>query len=265
MRIFRISSLSSSFVSICLVACNTVTVVAPQPQIEAPIVPGAGRHEVHFGGVPAKQVSFSSDASSRPPSFANQNVSDSHDLPVGGGIGLGSYFELGAQYGINSGGAGLKLKFQPVGPTATQLKAGAWLIAAFGHVSGASRSRSGEQEIVGGPGGFPWSSNANLTIAGGGGSVGFMIADKDLLYVGYSYDNYVANASIHQDPASNGSSGAADVSTQQFGYAQAVGLHFRLLLGSGFVDLGYAATHFVFGTLNPADNHGLSAIAGTGF
>jgi hypothetical protein len=229
-----------------LCACTSVAVNTPYPQIETPMV--AGKTTFGFGlyGESGRTVQFSSDASTRPPDWNDEKFESTTDLEQDLMMGFGTRFQVGAQYGFFTHMPFITAKLQLLGDPRTTAKAGNISLAVYGRTGWQSNSNSGNQDVTFGPGGFPWSSRANLSVMGFGGSAGIHLDDKTMIFGGVAYDAYRSSARITQDASSDGSSPAYSVSTAENGWAQSVGG--GLSFGRSFVfNLSALGTHFKWG------------------
>ncbi len=209
-------------------ACTNLAVHVPTPIVRDPQVPGKTSFYGKLGARHTKVITAITAADSRPPDM-NQSIYGSYSsLYTDVGFGLGSQFNLGLDLSLLPAMAGLNFTWQFLGPSrAESTLSGAWVAAIYGSRMNSTASLSGDQQTRGGPGGYAWSATATATTTTGGISAGRFIADKALLFFGYSYSNLALTSRDSQKASTIGDSPAAEYSTSTNGWSSAPGIGIR--------------------------------------
>jgi hypothetical protein len=177
-------------------------------------------------------IQIASDASSRPLTLSTPfSLSSGGDaIILQGGVALAEYFDIIFKADLAAPSTiGIKLKL--LGDSYSESKAGNFVLSITGAVGTTPWAEGqGDQDGLFGPGGNGWHWNSSNETLDGAVIAGYRLTEVVLVYGGTFYSKYWFNADIHQDPAVNGSSGAADFiyggSGLQTGYN--LGLEFRI-------------------------------------
>ncbi|MCM2281121.1 MAG: hypothetical protein NDI61_04670 [Bdellovibrionaceae bacterium] len=208
-----------------LSGCSTLDVDIPAPQVRLPEVYGKSWGLTYgIAAEPAMEASVVEDAQARPPAFGTPRTRLTAALPALFDVGIGSRFQAGVLLGPVSGAAILNLTYQPIGQPAVAANRGNSSVSVYVRSGVVSKTESGDQERLFGPGGFPWRGKVNVAVTGLGASYGYRVTDQILLYTGVAGDSYRATGEIAQDVSTDLSSPGGVYTFNQSGSARSVAI-----------------------------------------
>jgi len=185
------------------VGCQSLDVNIPAARIESPESPGKRKFTIGGTGVAAGAFSATSNAGERPPDLTDTALSGSLQLGPFGEYGFTDRLSTALEAGFGGTDASFfmvgKIKYQFFGSTWAEKKVGPQL-SVWGRLGTGNGTESGEQKVVFGGGGYPWSGSITDTMAGAGASFGYRSSEKILLYAGIAADKHNLPGSADRIP-----------------------------------------------------------------
>ena len=238
-----------------LAGCSSVRVQVLQPLLTEPQVPGKTTFVGGLGGRRAQDVVAIQSAQTRPPDMS-QGVGAATSMPYFDlGVGLGSHFLLSADLGFLPSYSGVKLKWQLFGPTLVESqKSGAFVMAVNGGLLSSSVTATGDQQTTFGPGGYRWNAKSTALTTEGGFSMGYIVNEFTLLFVGYSYADLGLKSTVSQAPSTTGDSAGGEYTSETRGWVQSPGIGVRFGRSVRISLVGQYLTGQYFGVGNRSES-----------
>jgi hypothetical protein len=217
------------------VGCSTIHGSLVSPEIETPSITAAKRIDFNASMSPSRDITLYLDASARPPTVASSTI-DRGKSALYGGIAYG--FEppialsgglLGTDALVDGVWGGAKVQFFG---NRGWLAEGSFQLAAFARIGYSSGSDEGERNGEFGPHGFPWESERSSTFAHVGASIGYLLSDWLLPFVGVGTGTASTEAEIVQKQSTDGVTSAGGTYQREVdGDVQSLGVGAEFLLG----------------------------------
>lgn len=218
--------------ALSLSACTTIHVNPPLPIAVSPRMGVAGKYSGQIGGDPAIDV-LADGMESRPPNITTA-VSSGYTMnqTIEGGQSR-SFWELtgGAYPGVELKSIGIygQAKISLLGPR------GIWNssdlhFSIFGKIGYQRATSSGDQKVVFGSGGYPWTGIVTTKFFTGGISVGKSFGDW-LIYLGGAYMDFPVTVASEQGRADDNSDPGGSYSKNLNGISWTTGLGIEHGLG----------------------------------
>lgn len=205
-----------SFVALVLLAgCSTLTVTNGIPEIESPVYQGRKNFGFSFITTAGKELTLIDDSSARPPDLTakklevqNKFVSrqaihyyPASQLSLAGGLQNSSALFINAKINLLNG-----LIDDPAPGT---------IYAALNFMSTYEMNKkSGTQNGLGGPNGFPWNGKVENLTGTAGFSVGYQTRKKIVPFVGFNYQYVQTTGKVDQDGVATDPGGSYQLRTQ---------------------------------------------------
>ncbi|HEX4923758.1 MAG TPA: hypothetical protein VFV50_06720 [Bdellovibrionales bacterium] len=210
---------------LALTACTSIAVNVPSGRMVSSESLPLLKTRIGTGGATQASVEVESDASSRPFTYDQPKYENMPELGfVRGALGVGQGFEILAKGGTYQGSSGVWGKYQFFGPRVTEGAAEDTSLAATVGFVGASDFGAGDQNGIGGPGGFDWNARANSWGTDFALIWGYRIDDRFLIFGGPFYTAWKYNIKIHHDRSDDGTSPEADYTLNGEGERKGVSL-----------------------------------------
>jgi hypothetical protein len=104
-----------------------------------------------------------------------------------------------------------------------------WFLSIYGRFGAQKSSNKGDQKVIFGGGGYPWTGEADMTFTMGGLSIGKKFGDL-FIFIGGAYESFPVNVKSVQGPADDNSDpgGAYEKSFAGFASSGGLGLEYYL-------------------------------------
>lgn len=210
------------------IACTTIRVNPPLPIALSPRLGVSDKLLLRANIEPALEI-VTDGMYSRPPNITNS---------VSGGYGINQTPEVGytkSSFEITGGaypatqGLGVwgQSKVQLVGPQGIINSADSFFTV-YGRLGSQTSTASGDQKVIFGGGGYPWTGDVKVTFATVGASLGKTF-NKWLVYLGGAYMDFPVNATATQRPADDASDPGGQYKRKFYGISSSAGLGFEYL------------------------------------
>lgn len=202
-----------------LMGCSSLKTTFVNPSIESPIVGGTPKqYGFGLGTLSAHEYEFTSDASRRPPFLTTPTISSTTSPFAEGHFVLVENFQVGLELHPFDFSLEPKVKYQIFGD-----KQAGFQVSTYARVGFSTTSKSGDQNGEFGAGGYNWEGKAQGYSYSAGLSLGYFINEAVMAYLGSSYGQMKAKATIDHAASSDGSSSAASYSVEDNGDVWAIG------------------------------------------
>lgn len=212
---------------LCTTACTTVYVNPPLPQTLTPRLSGNEHISVGFRTEPALNIQ-SDGMNSRPPNITTQLKSDEKVRTNATGEVAYSKSFWEASIAIYPGGRFIDMggwlqgKLQLLGPNGL-VTSESWFFTPYVRIGSHSSSQSGDQKVVFGGGGYPWTGKSSANTLLGGLSIGKSFAGL-MIYIGGAYQDLKVSVSSEQAKADDNSDPGGSYSSSFVGYSSSGGI-----------------------------------------
>jgi hypothetical protein len=234
-RIAGLSILVLSSIQLALSGCSTIHGSLVAPEIESPTITAAKRIDFNASIAPSREILLYSDASARPPTTRANSIDRAKSARYGG-----LSYGLPPPISISGGLLGTDALIDGVwGGTKVQLfgnrgwiAEGAFQLAAFARIGYSGGDDEGDRNGEFGPHGFPWESERSSSFAHIGASIGYLIGDWLLPFIGVGTGTASTEAEITQKQSTDGVSSVGGTYRREVeGDVQSLGAGAELLFG----------------------------------
>lgn len=218
-----------------LCACQSISVYAPGPLLETPLTSGVeNRLGMQLGYRTGQYATITDNAGERPtPDFNQPRLKSNGDLYGGLSYAFAKRVEIRGDLGMATNlGIGAMIKYQFLGNPLAETAKGNFAMSTYGFATSGSTTRSGDQAVTFGPGGYDWKASLSMTGLGLGLSAGYSLLDPVMIFMAASRAWYNASYEVSHEASEDGAYPAADFSGTQHGSADAMGLGLNLIFSS---------------------------------
>lgn len=192
-------------------SCSTISGTLIAPDIQTPTVPGEEDLDIVVHTMPGRGATLFNDASSRPPNYSTnfESIQNPGSALVGG-LSYGALKNLSFRGGLIQGDSFIDgvwggMKAQVIGPSGVMTSD--LILTAYGKVGFITGSRSGDNDGLFGPGGYPWEVDRSGRFINAGVSLGYQITPWFVPFVGYGLGVSRIEAELNQSAAGSSSGG----------------------------------------------------------
>lgn len=222
---FKIQVLLSFAALIFFTGCTTLDLTLPIAELESPQHQGRlNGFGIEFSGATGQQLQLSPDPSMRPLADAVGTPKNEKMFILKPAINVYAWNRFTFTGGvIDSKSPFLKMKVSLLSGFREDGEAGRYHASIGTEVSYQRAERSGNQNGVGGPTGYPWKGTSDLLNGKAGLSIGYQYWKRFTPFIGYTYQQFQTYGSIVQTAAGSDAGGTYSYSPK-IGKIQSYGL-----------------------------------------
>lgn len=210
-------------------ACTSIEVNPPLPIVVSPRLGVPGKFLLRGNVEPALRVEVDG-MYSRPPVFTRRTTGLVANQTPEAGFAKSFWEATGAVFlGSYRPGMWGQAKLQLLGPQGVITNTNTF-ITIFARYGSQTGTASGDQKVIFGGGGYPWSGEVKVDFATAGLSLG-QTFDKWLIYIGGAYMDFPMYAKSTQERADDNSDPGGQYTRTYHGISSSAGLGFEYLFG----------------------------------
>jgi hypothetical protein len=206
---FNLSYSVTIYTALVFSGCATLDLTLPIAELESPQHQGRLKgFGIEFIGLTGQQIQLTPDASARPLATATEKHNMESVFVTKPAINLYAWNRFTFTGGlVESKSPFLKMKVSLLSGFREDGEAGRYHASLGTEVSYQRAEKSGNQNGIGGPTGFPWSGTSDLLNGKVGMSIGYQYWKRFTPFIGYNYQQFQTLGSITQTPAGSDSGG----------------------------------------------------------
>ncbi|HBL18604.1 MAG: hypothetical protein A2X36_08090 [Elusimicrobia bacterium GWA2_69_24] len=243
------------FVAVLLTTgCSELQIYSPNPRIETPELRGERGVRIQAEAVGTHRFRVTGNAGARPPDAGRPETQGSMGFVPGLHYDPIRPLGLGLEWDTTGQGGAAVVKWQLLGEGVRRARKGNFSLGAYGRAGMGRSSKSGDQKVAFGPGGYAWNGTMSSRYAHTGLSVGYRVEKEILLYGGVAAGWHRIYSRIDQDPARDGSDAGGSYQHTDHGNSRTAGG--GILFGWRVVQffLGGEYTHVRYQRSSPIEN-----------
>lgn len=222
-----------------LPACSSLDIDFPAPEVHSPITPGSKKITLGGGAKNTFRFESTGSADARPPDLSTPEIDYSFLMAPNFEYGWSDHISTSVD-AESSGHFVGTLKYQILGSSWGQRAVGwqalAWARVGFGDSEDDYKEHDDDPNL-------PWEGTVDDSFYGGGFSIGRMMNDFTLLYLGAAYDEHSLKARLTQAEALDSSDPGGTYSREYDLYASSIGIGMHVLWESFSIDLSVSEAY----------------------